>query len=142
MRVPQDGPPVIEAGDTEWVAEDESVFAMALEARQGPFMWTGSGTSPWPTRQDPVTVERAGVDRSKGRGGQGDEELGVIRHRGRDALSAPEPRGDELPSVGLVEARAGGADRRAPVFARHEEIARSELARTAVEDEPAQTDRV
>ena len=65
--------------------------------------------------RSPLTTR--GVHRPERRGGQGDEELGVLEHRRVDALAASDAGRHELPGVGLVEAGARRADRGPPVLA-------------------------
>ena len=61
------------------------------------------------------------VDRSEGRGGQGDEEPGPVADRGGDVLTAEETRTDEVVGVSGMEAGAGRADRGASVAAADQE---------------------
>ena len=68
---------------------------------------------------------RPAVDRPEGRGGQGDEELGVLDDVGAHPLAAPDPGGHQLPGVGLVEAGARRADGGPPVLARDQRCRRS-----------------
>ena len=85
----------------------------------------------------------AAVHRPERRGGQGDEELGVLDHAGVDALAAPDAGGHELPGVGLVEARARRADRRpgGPCTATRRSPSASSPGR-AVQGDAAEADRV
>ena len=135
VRVPQHRPPVVEALGAQRVAEERgrrprggrgttsgSPVGTASASR------AGAGTARGTTRRG-----RPAVHGTERRGGQGDEELGVLDHRGVDALAAPDAGGHQLPGVGLVEAGARRADGGPAVLARDEERALGQLAGRAVQ---------
>ena len=56
-----------------------------------------------------VLADRPGVDRAKGRGGEGDEDSRVGDHGRADALAADEPGADELVGIAALGLRAAGS---------------------------------
>jgi hypothetical protein len=63
-------------------------------------------------------------------------------HARAHTLAAPDARRDELPGVGLVEARARWADGGSSVLARDQEKAVGELTRGAVQGDAVEADRM
>ena len=106
---------VVVAVDTQRLPELRIAIVVALVAPQRSPMGTDRLVAASPARpplSDPV-------HRTERWGGEGCEGAGVLGDRLRDALSASEPGGDQLPGVGLVAGAAGGARRGPPVAARH-----------------------
>ena len=97
------------------MADDRSIRGVNRAAAQGVPVFTGA----------PVTAGAADfpcpVDRSEGRGSQGDEQPRTAPDSFRDVLTAEEPRADQVVGVARVEAGAGGADGCPAVAAADEE---------------------
>src|SRR6266487_1482503 len=68
--------------------------------------------------QDGAVAFSAGVDRAERGSGEGSEHARMLSDRFRHALATDQPGADELASVALVDARAGGTGGFAAVAAR------------------------
>lgn len=113
--VPEDVAGVVVAVGAERFADSRVILGMDQAAAEGPPVFAcaavSAGAAPFAST----------VDRTEGRGGQGDEEPGAVAHGGRDVLAAEETRADEVVGVAGMEAGAGRADGGASVAAADEE---------------------
>jgi hypothetical protein len=134
-------PGVVEALDAQRFAQGDRALFVALAAAEGAPV-RADLTPPRTTGLHRGLGPHPGVDGPERRRGQGDEELGMARHADIDALAAADARGDEVPGVLGVDARARRADRGPAVLARNQQVAVPQLPRRAIERQPPQADRV
>ena len=142
MGVPEHRAEVVEALGAQRLADNRVTLGMAASTRERSAVRAGAGAAPRSARAGCIAHDIASVHRPERRGGQSHEELGVGDHRRADPLAAADARSDELPGVGLVEARARRADGGAPVLAHDDQVALDQLSARAVQGEAPQADRM
>jgi hypothetical protein len=82
------------------------------------------------------------MNRAEARGGERDEEPGVLRHRLGNPFAAVQSGGDQDPRVSLVEIGAGRTDDRSTVLAGHFECALVEFTGRHVDGLAEESDRM
>jgi hypothetical protein len=105
--------PIVVAVDAQWLTDPGVGSAMPAVAPHRSPVWT-HGLVPAGSAQ---TVRMNGVHGTERGGHQGDERAWPLGYASRDALSAYEAAGQDVPGVALVLLRAGRADRGAAVAA-------------------------